>query len=442
MATFRVAAGALTAQTLPGITTIQELEQRAQTRMKSGQPDLALRDYEKAPTLNPDHFPSILAAAGLLEGSFQPDHALALIRRALQLDAANPAALAALARLAATPEERLSATRRLVTASKGLPARLARQQLVTLEALDGQTAYQPEVPNRSYALDLEDPLRDGPPGAELPILRIAAPNGATLNFLISTSTDGIWLRASAAKALGARRLGPAVYPWVDIRGLLAGELGLLVALPLGDLTLRNCPVFIRDVSKRFMYGADGIIGTGIFHDFTVEIDSAASQLRLTPDTPPASSHFVEGRRYGPFLLVPVELGRERSGYFALSSLASDVIFGRRAIPQELQRLSGGRPPFAVTGWTCSGPLDSVYDKAALRVGDATWRGRATTCPLRDLDHAAGFRVAGIIGLSFLRRYTVVIDNRSGRVGLLPPSAGNATAGRRRPLPESGVPLLR
>ncbi|MGJ5817702.1 hypothetical protein [Paludibaculum fermentans] len=412
----------LSAQQLLDSYTPDQLEKLGAARFQGGQPDLALPYYAKALDKDPARISSLVAAAGIQESGFRREQALALYRRALTLDPGNLDALTFLSRSAPTPAEQQASTRQLASMATGEQAARARMRLRELDALGGRPAFEVADTTRPYYFELEDPGRDVPFGMTFAVLVVPTPNGGRIRLLLSTATEGIWLRKSAAKALGARILFPSTYPWLDQGNLLAGDFGIIDKLELGELTLRNCPVFVRNASRSYMYGVDGIIGAEVFKDFLVEIGNSAADLSLIPFAEgypaEAARYFVNIRRYGPFLLAPAKLDPEQERYFAVSNLTSAVLLQAGKQPPGVKDVDGGSNR-VLSGWLCSAlPPQHLY-QVLLAVGFSRWEGYATSCKMEDLNRAAGFRVTGILGYSFLSAYTMVIDYRRGRIGFIP-----------------------
>ncbi|WP_321478172.1 hypothetical protein [uncultured Paludibaculum sp.] len=422
---FLLFSGSLLAQDLLDSYTSAQLEKLGEARYRAGQLDLALPYYEKSLEKEPSRLSSLLNAGKIRESGFQAEQAVALFRRALVIDPKNPEALAGLSRSAPSLEERHSALRELASVATGAQGRVARAQLQVLDALSGRPAFQVADPARPYSFQLEDAGRDVHPDMTFPVLRIVAPNGEKISLLVGTAHEGIWMLKRAARALGARFLFPTPYPWLDQGDLLAGDLAIIDTLEIGDLTLRNCPVFARPASRSFMYGVDGVIGIDVFKDFLIDIDNAAAELRLTPfsDANPAvvSKDFVAMRRHGPFLLAPVHLDAEYTGHFVLNSIASDVFLQDGEPTKHAKEVSRG-VTHPLSGWTCSASIPQRVFEVKLAAAAARWAGRATSCKMADLNRAAGFRVSGVLGYSFLRGFSLVIDYRHGQIGFVPQAA--------------------
>lgn len=390
-----------------------------------GQPDQALEYYAKAIEKEPTRISSLLAAAKILESGFQTQIAVALFRRVLAIEPNSRDALAGISHSAQSPDERVSAARKLVSIAKGGESRLALERVRMLEALGGRPAFETADTGRSYryalvTFQLQGRSQPQPPAHALSIV---APNGERLTFLISTATEGICMNRRAAKAFGARFLFNTYYPWLLTGAFASGKQELIETLPIGDLVLRNCPVFVRD--WRFAYGTtDGVIGVEALHDFRVEIDYPASELRLTPaldaPEPAPSKYFVAMRRFGPFLMVPVHIDLELTPYFAVNTIASHVIFQSGMLPDGVHSLTD-RGTLTANGWACTDWQHSIFD-VALIVGMSRWAGQATSCKMGDLNRTVGFKVTGVLGYSMLRWFSLVIDYQRGMMGFIPTKA--------------------
>lgn len=402
----------------------EALEQLGDARYKRGQPDQALLYYSKSIEKEPNRISSILAAARILESGFREEAARTLFERVLSLDPANLDALDGLSRLATTPAERLAAARKLLSVSAGERASRTRTRIRIMEALGDRPAFEASDTGKSYVYKLQ---RVGPncpecnPGSEdFLVLPFVAPNGEVLRFLIGTANEGVWLTQRAAKALAAKPLFKTQYPWLE--WLQEGQFSLVETLEIGDLTFRNCPVFVRGGGTRFEYAADGVIGSHVFKDFLIEIDHARRELRLSPSTSEnpllSSRDFVPIHRFGPFLFVPVQWDTELTSYFAVNTIASDVILRIGERPKKSNVLKTGRTHI-LTGWTCSScPGQDIFE-VVLQVAAARWAGRASSCKMDDLNQAAGFKVKGVLGYQFLRGFNLAIDYQLGVMGFIP-----------------------
>lgn len=427
----------LLAQALLDSYPPDQLEKLGEARYQAGNPELALPYFAKALEKDPARLPSLVAAARILESEFQRNQAVALYRRALAIDPQNLDALAGLSSSAPTWQERRSATRDLAAAAHGAQARLARLRLRELEALGDRPAFETADPSRPYYFQLEEPEHDVPPGMTFPILQVTAPDGSKLRLLIATAIDGIWLRKRAAKALGARILFSSAYPWFNEGDTLSGEFAIVDKLELGELTLRNCPAFVRNSSRSYMYGVDGIIGTRVFQDFQIELGNSAADFSLLPTSQEypaaAAKYFVPLHHFGPFLLAPVRLNPEQSIHLALSSITSGVILQKGKVPAGIKEKDSDTT-YPLTGWLCSAPRSQGRLPVKIAAGAVLWSGEATSCEMKDLNRAAGFQVPGILGYSFLGDYTLVLDYRRGRAAFIPQTARLPS---RNPKPDSG-----
>lgn len=404
--------------------TPEALEKLGDARYKRGQPDQALLYYSKSIEKEPNRISSILAAARILESGFREEAARTLFERVLSQNPVNPDALDGLSRLAATPTERLAAARKLLFVSRGERANRTRTRIRIMEALGDRPAFEPSDTGKSYTYKLQLAGPNCPecdPGSEeFLVLQFAAPNGEVVRLLIGTANDGVWLTDRAAKVLGAKPLFKTQYPWLE--WLQEGQLSLVEELEIGDLTFRNCPVFVRGGGSRFQYGADGVIGSHVFKDFLIEIDHARRELRLSPSTSEnpllSSRDFVPIHRFGPFLLAPVHWDSELTSYFAVNNIASDVTFQRGERPGKANVLRTGRTHI-LTGWTCSNCPGRDIFEVVLQVAAARWAGRASSCKMDDLNRAAGFKVKGVLGYQFLRGFNLAIDYQLGVMGFIP-----------------------
>lgn len=420
---FIALASPILAQTLLDNYPPDVLEKFGAERYGRGQPDQALEYYAKAIEKEPARISSLLAAAKILESGFQTQTAVALFRRVLAIEPNSRDALAGISRSAQSPDDRLSAARKLVSIAKGGEARLALERVRILEALGGRPAFAAADPGRSYRFALVTVQLRSPPQPPFHALSIVAPNGERLTFLISTATEGICINRRAARAFGARFLFNTYYPWVLNGQFASGKQELIESLPIGDLVLRNCPVFVRD--WRAAYGTtDGVISVGALHDFLVEIDYPAGELRLTPaldaPEPAPSKYFVAMRRFGPFLMAPVHIDLELTPYFVVNTIASHVIFQNGMQPDGVRSLTDALTRTA-NGWACTDFQHSIFD-VALIVGMSRWAGQATSCKMGDLNRTVGFKVTGVLGYSMLRWFTLVIDYQRGMMGFIPTKA--------------------
>lgn len=123
----------------------------------------------------------------------------------------------------------------------------------------------------------------------LPIVKVKV-NGQPINVFIDTGADRFVLKSSMAKKLELK-------PVASFAGIYAGgktaETGYsrLNTLDMGDVTLHSVPVDIAAFPDSWIFTdettgkhieVDGILSTGVFHQFLTTLDYPARQLVLSP----------------------------------------------------------------------------------------------------------------------------------------------------------------
>ena len=237
-----------------------------------------------------------------------------------------------------------------------------------------------------------------------------------LTFLLDSGYELIMLNPSHAQSLGLRRVGGVTI--VGIAGEERAETFGGVMFDFGGTQYqpRRVAALPSDARKR---GRDGVLGSGFFKRFVVEIDSRAGQVRLHE---PAEFHYDGSGEVLPLTFngdVPViEVGLALTNQPALARLKIDtgcdggVCLGCGFVQQQ--------------GWT-NAPGRGASTRSGVGGGTRTRRvqlaqvelGRLSTAHvgahLFDSASPGGDGVAGHLGMEVLKRFTVIFDYAGKRL---------------------------
>lgn len=265
----------------------------------------------------------------------------------------------------------------------------------------------------------------------LPLIQVRVNGSEPVYLLIDTGASDLVLDSTFAATIGARRFG-------NDTGTFAGgrrgtiQHGRVDSLSLAGITVHDLPVLIQD-TRRYAGVArgltvSGILGTSILRHFTSTLDYPHGRLFLAP----------RGRGAGPPAGgTPIEMPFWMAGDHLM--LARGTL---AASPPLLWFVDTG---LAGAAFTC--PETTIRDAGLPIPGDAAFQGTggggsvkvrpfavpkltlggAETSNLlgflgpfpASLEHAQGFRIAGIVSHGFLRTYAMTLDFDRMRLTLVP-----------------------
>lgn len=285
-------------------------------------------------------------------------------------------------------------------------------------------------------------------------------NGKKTNLMLDTGAGGILVDRGIAEKAGITKLSETRVGGIGDKGTNPGWIGLASSIKVGNLEFKDCPVYVLE--KRSVVGEDGLIGAGVFADFTVDIDFPNEKLRLKelpqrPDEAPRvpelktetadadspedssdSEHqptdpaktsprsgpfdryiapemksYTPVYRFGHDLLVPTKIGNVPNKLFLLDTGA----FTNQITPaaaREITKVHGDDT--IVKG--LSGSVKKVYsaDKAILQFGHLRQENQdLLSFDLTSVSDNEGTEVSGTLGFVMLHLLDLKIDYRDGLV---------------------------
>lgn len=375
-----------------------------------------------------------LAIAGLALIDFYENRlgeSVAGLRRAASLDNKEPDFVFALAQAAARKEEFTLAAdsfeRFLRIAPKTDVDRRERiQGLVDFLRFLGKRGrlYAGEGSQATVPLELV---------TTRPMLPVRINGSATSQkFVFDTGSGMCVLSEETAKRLGVRPVATGGHARaIGGDGKFQIVYGFLDTLQIGDVTVRNVPVYIRQFHGNSS-AVDGYIGTAVIAKYLATIDYAARTFSLSSKRPSAKKgatqlHLPLRSTASGFLSGEVQLdGIPQPLNFIIDTGASiSVLSHRLAEREELSKVQEGT---RMRIFGAAGVADDVRTLVLPRVlfGEYSQHGiNAAVLDLDSINETTGFEQTGILGGNFLYNYRVTFDFKRGILQLESPS-GTAT----------------
>jgi predicted aspartyl protease/Flp pilus assembly protein TadD len=202
--------------------------------------------------------------------------------------------------------------------------------------------------------------------------------------------------------------------------------GFLKEVEIGDVSIRNVPVYIRKFHDDGQ-GVDGYIGLSLISKFLTTLDYGAKTFALTKKDPDpldvgasaislplrlTSSGFLSGE-------VQLEGVEEPLNFIVDTGASVSVISHGVASHESISAFTRGEK-LRVVG--SAGVTNDVPSFLLPRVSFGTHSRRGITAIALDLDminEASGFEQAGILGGNFLRNFRMTFDFKNSKVTFVP-----------------------
>jgi len=258
----------------------------------------------------------------------------------------------------------------------------------------------------------------------LPLVQVRVNGGREVTFFIDTGASVVTLDTDLAKELGITRFG-------SVEGTFAGgqkaavENGKIDSLTLGAWEVKNLPVAImplRPLSKTLgSRQIDGILGTVLFYHFLTTLDYPNKQLILrrrneqnlrqfeaNPGKEAVTIPFWMASSH--FMVSPARInGREPTLLFVDSGLAgAGVKLGEYAIKHDGIKLLEDKATESVGAAGKFRSVPFVLNTLALGAAQQPNVNGYFEGPF-PWEMTYGFRLVGMVGHEFLRRYAVTLD---------------------------------
>ena len=232
-------------------------------------------------------------------------------------------------------------------------------------------------------------------------------NNQRVRLLLDTGARDIVLSARAAARCGLTSRNSAMLTSMTGHSVRAGQTS--TSIEIDGLQLGEVP--IRILAESPVQNADGLIGTQVFRDFVVEIDSQHRRLRLLAPDAGASAEAIPLREVGHMLFVRLD-----SGGYALVDTGSSYSI----IDQSRLNTTGDVRWTQVRGATAVA-LQARYVGMPARFdlghGNVLWDREPVSIDLTALSRKHGLAVEAVIGYPALSGRVVQLDyvNRTLRI---------------------------
>jgi predicted aspartyl protease len=263
-----------------------------------------------------------------------------------------------------------------------------------------------------------------------PIITVRVNGGRDpLRFVLDTGSGMSVLSTATAKRLGIRPVARGGYArGIGGSGKFEIVYGLLKDLSVGDVTLKQVPVYIRPFHTQAAE-VDGYIGLGLVSKFLTTVDYGSRTFSLRKRAPhDASAGSTEDE-----LALPLRLTSSGflSGEVQVAGLDTPLNFivdtgaSVSVISHDLAR-TDAISPFArseklqVIG--SAGVTDGVTAFQIPKISFGTYSRTDVTAIALDLDiinETAGFEQNGILGGNFLKNFSLTFDFKNSRVVFKP-----------------------
>jgi predicted aspartyl protease len=271
-------------------------------------------------------------------------------------------------------------------------------------------------------------------------------NGKRKRLEIDTGASGLLLSRSVARAAGlVPELETAAEGFGD-QGPASEYVTHVDSIRIGGMEFRNC--MVRVLEKHSVLGTDGLIGTDVFRDFVVTLDTPGRELRLGPlpmrsDDPPAKPLALRTSQQAAAPVSPAERARDRyvapemkdwtpvfrSEHMLLfptvvGNASTKLFWMDSGAEMSMITPAAAREVTSVTAdpWRSVTGIDGKVRKvfAADSVGISFAGVRVVTWGMSSFDSALlssdmGAELSGVIGFLTLRELVVSIDYRDNLV---------------------------
>jgi tetratricopeptide (TPR) repeat protein len=275
-------------------------------------------------------------------------------------------------------------------------------------------------------------------------------NGKKRRLEIDTGASGLVLTSAAAKAAG---LAPEVeikLSGIGDKGAASSFISHVDDIKVGSMEFKNCRVRVLEPGNELEKtpDIDGLIGTDVFRDYVVTLDTPSREVRIRPlparpDEPtaktpslattsdqqmPASLAASARDRYvapemkdwtpvfrsAHFLIFPTAIGNAPVKLFIMDSGSSHSLISLTAA-REVAQLSGIGAP-VIKG--LSGEVQKVQVADKVTLGFAGLRqvvNEMTSIDTSAISKSVGVDISGFIGFPTLRELVISIDYRDNLV---------------------------
>jgi tetratricopeptide (TPR) repeat protein len=361
--------------------------------------------YSRALDLDPHNVRGHLGIGKIAMLLSDRDRAVKQFSAAYQAAPRDPDAILAFAGVVEDREARQTLLRNFLALSSPTYERTqdVAARLHAEEQLGERKIGQLENANQPYRLPLANLSAGGL------ILHARLNSGSELRLILDTGATGITLNASSGRKIALEFLAPAALWGYGAAPPTPARLALADRFQTAELKIANLLVEVSETELTL--DADGFIGLDVFKDFLIHIDPLARKLELSPLGKTSCAACTKAYRLGHLLLIRGEVDGHGGGYFILDTGTPYTLISRKLMPRSgtTSTMSGANGDQAVIL-----PARSV----ALRLGDKhLWGFPYATLDTDVISSTTGAAIAGAIGYSLLRDFSLTIDYRTGLVRL-------------------------
>jgi predicted aspartyl protease len=271
-------------------------------------------------------------------------------------------------------------------------------------------------------------------------------NGHRKRLEIDTGASGLLLDRSVAKAAGLVAELETKARGIGDEGSANTFVTHVDDIKIGGMEFKNC--MVRVLEGHSPLQVDGLIGTDVFRDYVVTLDTPGRQVRLSPlpprpdekagqaaslgtegdeETPLSAADRAKDRyvapemkdwtpifRNGHDLIVPTSIGDAPLKLFILDTGAAQMLISPDAA-REVTHVFGGSMR-QIRG--ISGEVNKVYEADDVQIAFAGVRQLSRGMSSIDTSHmsgSSGVEISGFLGFPMLRELAISIDYRDNLI---------------------------
>ena len=274
-------------------------------------------------------------------------------------------------------------------------------------------------------------------------------NGKKRRVQIDTGASGLLLNRSVAKAAGLVPEMETKTGGIGDKGLANTFVTHVDDIKIGSMEFKNC--MVRVLEGHGPLEVDGLIGTDVFRDYLVTLDTPGRQVRLSPlpprpdqkpgqetsldtdgddsdeATPLSAADRARDRyiapemkgwtpifREGHDLIVPTGIGDAAAKLFIMDTGSAQMMISPDAA-REVTHVTGDTD-MQIRG--ISGDVKKVYEADNVHVvfgGVGLRARRMTSIDTSHLSGSSGVEISGLIGFPMLRELVISIDYRDNLI---------------------------
>lgn len=393
--------------------------------MRSGMPELAVTRYAQALTLDPGFARACLGMNRCHWFNFNRRSAKRMLEKAYSQDPADPEIMVNYAR--GCPAQKkialLSRALALSYSEAGYTRQDIAEHIKFLQLLGERRTWRLPGEPRPAVLKLERVGR-------IYLVKAKINRTRDLTLLLDSGASGLNISRKTASRLKLGSFGSSSIAGLGDKGKQPGQYALVDTLEFGSLTFSDCIVHVH----REHNGAyDGMLGIDVFQQFLIGLDLIDNRIDLQPLPPvdgrrmddpsdwedldrtaiPELSGFLPFYRMGHLILLETRLNGHKAGYFALDTGAMGNIVSLEAGEPFLNLFPAEKPIRGV-----SGVVRKTMNARAVLLQIGPYRQMNQLIPLcsfGELNRSMGFELSGLLGITLLDQFKVIIDFRDGLV---------------------------